>query len=58
MKSRLASALRMSRQTIDTYLDTKKHFGLEGLIHSYNIAHTKSMRKQRNCIRRETMPRK
>ena len=47
MKSRLASALRMSRQTIDTYLDTKKHFGLEGLIHSYNIAHTKSMRKQR-----------
>ena len=34
MKSRLASALRMSRQTIDTYLDTKKHFGLEGLIHS------------------------
>jgi hypothetical protein len=47
MKSRLASALSMSRQTIDTYLDTKKHFGFEGLIHSYNTAHSKSMRKQR-----------
>jgi hypothetical protein len=47
MKSRLASALDMSRQTIDNYIETKKHFGLEGLIHSYNTAHSKSMRKQR-----------
>ena len=47
MKSRLASALDMSRQTIDNYIETKKQFGLEGLIHSYNIAHSKSKRKQR-----------
>ncbi|MBT5528180.1 MAG: hypothetical protein HOK35_03395 [Cytophagia bacterium] len=29
MKSRLASALEISRQTIDNYLGIKKHFGLE-----------------------------
>jgi len=53
MKSRLASALSMSRQTIDTYLDTKKHFGFEGLIHSYNTAHSKTIRKQRELHSQE-----
>ena len=31
MKSRLASALEISRQTIDNLLGIKTHFGLEGL---------------------------
>jgi len=47
MKSRLASALKMSRQTIDNYLDTKKYFGLEGLVQGYSPSVSKSHRKQR-----------
>ena len=31
MKSRLASVLQLSRQTIDNLLGIKKHFGLEGI---------------------------
>jgi transposase len=46
MQSRLASALNISRQTIHNYLETKKHYGLEGLIHGY-AADGKSLRKQR-----------
>ena len=33
-KSRLADALQMSRQSIHNHLEIRKHFGLEGLIHS------------------------
>jgi hypothetical protein len=47
MKSRLASALQMSRQTIDNYQGTVKHFGLDGLIKGYNPSDSKSLRKQR-----------
>ena len=47
MKSRLASALQMSRQTIDNYQGTVKHFGLGGLIKGYNPSDSKSLRKQR-----------
>ena len=47
MKSRLASALEISRQTIDNYLGIKKHFGLEGLVQGYSPSVSKSLRKQR-----------
>ncbi len=30
IKSRLAMALKISRQTIHNYTETKKHFGMEG----------------------------
>ena len=46
-KSRLAGAFKMSRQTIHNYLETRKHFGLEGLIHGYSPGESKSLRKQR-----------
>lgn len=47
IKSRLAEALRISRQTIDNYLNIKEHFGLEGLIHGYTVSDSKSIRTQR-----------
>lgn len=47
MKLRLASALQMSRQTIDNYQGTVKHFGLEGLIKGYDPSDSKSVRVQR-----------
>ena len=37
----------MSRQTIHNHLETRKHFGLEGLIHSYAPRESKGLRKQR-----------
>ena len=46
-KSRLAMALHISRQTIHNYTETKKHFGIEGLVHNYSPATSKSQRKQR-----------
>jgi hypothetical protein len=47
MKSRLASALKMSRQTIDNYQGTVKHFGLDGLVKGYEPSVSKSVRVQR-----------
>jgi len=47
MKSRLASALQMSRQTIDNYQGTVKHFGLDGLVKGYDPSFSKSVRVQR-----------
>lgn len=47
IRSRLATALNISRQTIHNYTETKKHFGIEGLIHNYSPATSKSRRKQR-----------
>jgi hypothetical protein len=47
MKSRLASALKMSRQTIDNYQGTVKHFGLDGLVKGYDPSVSKSVRVQR-----------
>jgi len=46
-KSRLAAALKISRQTIHNYTETKKHFGLEGLINNYCSSTSKSRHKQR-----------
>ena len=43
----LAAALQISRQTIHNYMEIKKHFGLEGLIHNYSPSVSKSRRKQR-----------
>ena len=47
MKSCLASALQISRQTIDNYQGTVKHFGLDGLIKGYDPSVSKSARVQR-----------
>lgn len=46
-KTRLAAALQISRQSIHNYTETKKHFGLEGLIHNYSPSVSKSRRRQR-----------
>lgn len=46
-KSGLAEGLGISRQSIHNYLETRKHFGLEGLIHSYAARESKSLRRQR-----------
>ena len=35
-KSQLAGALKISRQTVDNYIDSKKKFGTEGLLGGYN----------------------
>jgi len=43
----IATTLDISRQTIHNYIQTKKHFGMEGLINSYSLERSKSMRKQR-----------
>jgi hypothetical protein len=47
VKSSLAKALKISRQTLDNYLDTKKHFGIEGLINNYAPTRSKSLRRHR-----------
>jgi len=47
MKSRLASALGISRQTIDNYIDIKEHFGHEGLVRGYSLSDSKSLQTQR-----------
>ncbi|MCP4341775.1 MAG: helix-turn-helix domain-containing protein, partial [Desulfobulbaceae bacterium] len=47
IQSRLADALGISRQTIHNYRETHKYFGMEGLIHGYNPADSKSLEVQR-----------
>ena len=46
-KARLAEALGISRQSIHNYTETKKYFGIEGLIHNYSTSTSKSRRRQR-----------
>lgn len=46
-KSRLATALGISRQTIHNQIEIKKHFGPEGVIQGYNPEASKSKRQQR-----------
>jgi len=46
-QSQIAKVLDISRQTIHNYIQTKKHFGQEGLINSYSPGRSKSMRRQR-----------
>ena len=48
-KTRLADALNISRQTIHNYLETKKHFGLEGLIRNYTPAKGATLRQYREA---------
>ncbi len=54
MKSKLASALSISRQTIDNYIDIKEMFGHEGLVRGYTIADSKSLRTQRKNYSEKT----
>jgi len=46
-KTKLARALNISRQTIHNYLEIKKHYGIEGLIHGYSLSSNKTLRDQR-----------
>ena len=45
--SHLAKALNISRQTIHNYLEIRKCFGTEGLIHGYNPEVSKNLKTQR-----------
>jgi len=47
VKNRLATVLNMSRQTFHNYLETKKYFGVEGLIQGYTPDESRSLRTQR-----------
>lgn len=47
IQTRLAAALKISRQSIHNYTETKKYFGLEGLIHNYSPNSSKSRHEQR-----------
>jgi len=49
IKSRLAGALNISRQTIYNYLETKKHFGVEGLIRNYTPSTGETLRQNRQA---------
>ena len=55
-KKALAAALGITRQTVHNYIEIKKYFGLEGLIHNYSPSRSKSLREQRrrNAGRRAT----
>jgi hypothetical protein len=53
MKSRVAQALKISRQTIDNYLEIKKYFGTEGLIRGYSVSKSKSKHIQRRLHAQE-----
>lgn len=46
-KKALATALGITRQTVHNYVEVKKYFGLEGLIHNYSPSRSKSLREQR-----------
>jgi len=49
IRTQLAEALSISRQTIHNYLETKKHFGLEGLIRNYTPAKGETLRQNREA---------
>ena len=46
-QSKLANALDLSRQSIHNWRETKKHFGLEGLVNNYKISESKNRSTQR-----------
>jgi hypothetical protein len=45
--SKLARVLGISRQSVYNYIDIKKHFGIEGVINSYQPSRSKNLGKQR-----------
>ncbi len=47
MQTRLSDALEISRQTIHNYREIHRHFGMEGLLHGYTVADSKSRETQR-----------
>ncbi len=50
-QTKIAQVLKISRQSIHNYMETKKHFGIDGLIHGYGIEQGKSQREQRQAHR-------
>ena len=52
IQTKLAEVLEISRQSIHNYVETKKYYGLEGLIHGYSPPQqNKSKREQRQANR-------
>ena len=49
IKSRLAEALNISRQTIHNFLEIKKNFGIEGLIRNYTPSKGATLRQNREA---------
>ena len=47
IQNHLVDALGLSRQSIHNWRETKKHFGLEGLINNYRVPESKNRAKQR-----------
>ena len=47
VKSRLAAALGLSRQTIHNYLEIQKRYGREGLVHGYSAKKGSRLREER-----------
>jgi hypothetical protein len=48
-QTKLAEALRVSRQTLHNYRESYKNFGLEGLVHGYQPSESKSLEAQRKA---------
>jgi len=46
-QTRLAKALKLSRQTLHNYRENYNHFGLEGLVQGYSVSESKSRETQR-----------
>ena len=55
IQSRIATTLDISRQTIHNYIQTRKHFGMEGLINSYSPGRSKRLRQQREDNRNKRL---
>jgi ParB-like chromosome segregation protein Spo0J len=47
-QTRLAEALKLSRQTLHNYRESYREFGVQGLLHGYSPAHSKDEERQRH----------
>jgi hypothetical protein len=47
-QTRLAEALKLSRQTLHNYRESYREFGVQGLLHGYSPAHSKDAEHQRH----------
>jgi len=52
-KTKLAKVFGICRQTIDNYVDVKKRYGIEGLVHSYSPRKSKATEKHRQDTAQE-----
>ena len=47
VQAQIADALDLSRQSIHNWRESRKQFGLQGVIHNYKVSESKSLSKQR-----------